>query len=244
MNFGGNKIKKINKKKIKSKNIIANKNIYFYEYINAKNKIFNYNLKDISIFIIYSKRSYIITHKKKILLQSNMLINISNLNFTLQLSEAKLFIAGTKINKLKNIKFSIVTKNKIYKVYKPWGYELWFTGKKNKNFSFKKIFIKPGCRTSLQYHNKKEETNFLYSGRIYLHYSIGKFNNHQNYNIKKKILSPYSIIDIKPKYIHRVETLSEVELYEVSTPHLDDVIRLDDDTNRKSGKIVSEHKKK
>lgn len=246
MNFGGNKIKKILKKEIKNRHILANKKLYYYEFINKKNEIYNYKLKDASIFIYDSKKSYITYRDKKILLKKNTLINISNEKFALNISEAKIFIAGTKKNVSNIKKFTVVKKSKIYKVSKPWGYELWFTGKDNKNFSFKKIFLKSGFKTSLQYHNKKEETNFLFSGEIFIHYSSISLNNKKNLNIEttKTKLTPFSIIDIKPKIVHRVESITSTELYEVSTPYLDDVIRLADDSNRKDGKILSEHKKK
>ena len=62
-------------------------------------------------------------------------------------------------------------------------------------------------------------------------------------HIRTKVLSSFHSIFVKPNTIHRIEALTNIKLFEVSTPNLSDVIRLSDDTNRPSGKIVAEHKK-
>ena len=65
------------------------------------------------------------------------------------------YLVASLINyKKKNQKIQVKA-TKIYKVKKPWGYELWYTGKLNRNLIFKKIFIKKGTKTSLQFHKKK-----------------------------------------------------------------------------------------
>ena len=51
------------------------------------------------------------------------------------------------------------------------------------------------------------------------------------------------VIDVEPKTIHRIEAVTDLTLYETSTPHLDDVIRLQDDKSRESGLIQYEHSK-
>ena len=48
-------------------------------------------------------------------------------------------------------------------------------------------------------------------------------------------------MNVKNFAIHRIEAISDILLFEVSTPHLDDVIRLLDDNKRKDGKILKEH---
>ena len=138
----------------------------------------------------------------------------------------------------------------IYKVSKPWGYEQWLTGPTNKQFAFKKIFLKKGTKTSLQYHIKKIESNFLYDGNAKLHYltknvplikknfsKILKFT-------KSSIVKKGHVINVRPKTIHRLEAISNLVLFEVSSPHLSDVVRVSDDSNRPDGKIKDEHKKK
>ena len=56
-------------------------------------------------------------------------------------------------------------------------------------------------------------------------------------------LKNVSLIDVKPYNLHRIKALTNIKLYETSTNHLDDVVRIMDDSNRKSGRIQSEHKK-
>ena len=55
--------------------------------------------------------------------------------------------------------------NKIKKVNKPWGYELWIASNENKaKFAMKEIYIKSGFKTSFQFHEKKEECNYIING--------------------------------------------------------------------------------
>ena len=116
--------------------------------------------------------------------------------------------------------------------------------KRDKNFAFKKIFLKKGKKTSLQIHEKKQETNFLFKGNAYLHFLIKNKKLDEinlNKDIKKiKIRNPVTV-NVDPETVHRIEAIDNLTLYEVSTPHLDDVIRLQDDLSRQSGLIISEH---
>lgn len=131
----------------------------------------------------------------------------------------------------------------IHKVKKPWGYELWINGEKP-TYSFKKIFIKKSNRTSLQFHKKKVETNYLFKGKAEL--TMSKKNGKQNKdlilkNIVKNRIKEGNFININNYAVHRIKAISDIILYEVSTPHLNDVIRIADDKNRSHGKIASEH---
>ena len=130
-----------------------------------------------------------------------------------------------------------------YKVSKPWGYELWLNGE-NAHFCAKKIVIKAGNQTSLQYHNFKEETNLVESGDVVLvrqndmSVPIDQVNAH--HLIQEQFAGPICF-HVVPRTVHRLKAISDVSLFEVSTPHLDDVVRLQDDANRSSGRIDSEH---
>jgi len=111
------------------------------------------------------------------------------------------------------------------KIMKPWGYELLI--EKNKNYMFKKLFMKQGHRCSLQFHKKKIETIFIVSGDLKIFY--GK-------NIKKlkyKTFKPNETITLNPKIIHRMQAVSDCVYLESSTPEITDVVRLSDDYNRK-----------
>lgn len=110
---------------------------------------------------------------------------------------------------------------------KPWGREIWFAH--NDKYAGKILEIKKGHRYSLQYHEKKEETQYLHSGKVKFIYGTEKDN------LQEKILNPGDKVDVHPYTIHRVEALEDSQIFEVSSPDLDDVIKLDDDYGR-SGK--------
>ena len=112
-------------------------------------------------------------------------------------------------------------------VEKPWGYEeIWAL---TDQYAGKKIYIKKGHKLSKQYHKKKEETIFVLKGVLNLEIEYGlEFGEEYT-----KIMNPGSAYHIKPGTIHRFcAERGDVELIEVSTPELDDVIRLEDDYDR------------
>lgn len=121
-------------------------------------------------------------------------------------------------------------------VSKPWGSETWLAYGEGMPYALKIIFLKKGTKTSLQYHVHKQETNFVYSGRIVLHYQKEKGEQ-----IRTVELGPKSCIQVPPGLIHRVEALEDTVLVEASTNHLDDVVRVSDDYNRPDGYIPEEH---
>ena len=112
-------------------------------------------------------------------------------------------------------------------IKKPWGEEIWFA--QNNHYAGKILKVKKGHRYSLQYHERKIETQYLYKGSIKL-----TFGTEQN-NLQERILQEGEKFDINPPTIHRVEALEDSEIFEVSTPELDDVVKLHDDYGR-SGK--------
>ena len=127
-------------------------------------------------------------------------------------------------------------------VNKPWGKEVWINyregeniGDETKLYVMKKLYIIKGTKTSFQYHQKKSETNFLVKGKV-----EAWFESRPGY-IEKKILNAGSIWSIPPNTKHRIITLEDVTLLEASTPEVDDVIRIADDTLRGNGRIQSEH---
>jgi mannose-6-phosphate isomerase len=118
-------------------------------------------------------------------------------------------------------------------VIKPWGKEEWIAH--NQFYALKLITLNQGHRTSLHYHDEKHETYYVNHGRI-LSWLEG-----ENGDIDKKEMQAGSIVEIVPGRAHRVEAIEDTILIEVSTPHLDDVIRVEDDFGRGSGPIASEH---
>lgn len=114
--------------------------------------------------------------------------------------------------------------NKVEIKPKPWGHEIWFAH--TENYAGKVLVIKKGHRYSLQYHEKKRETQFIYKGKVKL-----TFGTDQN-DLKEKILNAGDKIEVHPYTIHRLEALEDSEVFEVSTPDLDDVVKLHDDYGR------------
>ena len=118
-------------------------------------------------------------------------------------------------------------------VIKPWGKEVWL--ELNDRYCYKRIYINQGHRTSFQYHNKKMETNYIISGKaeVWLENGGGE--------IEKKIMNADDFFTILPPKKHRVVALTDIILQEVSTPEVDDVVRIEDDAGRPDGRIASEH---
>ena len=147
--------------------------------------------------------------------------------------------------------YKIVKKHK--SVSKPWGHEIWYVWFKDYHV-LKKIFMKKGNKCSLQYHDQKYETNFLVDGKAKIIKGLYINLNDNKKNIFEKILNtdlhndystvsnaPYVFTNV-PGEVHRVYSEEDYTAYEVSTPQLDDVVRVQDDSKRASGLIASEHK--
>lgn len=122
-------------------------------------------------------------------------------------------------------------------VTKPWGREVWLH---KCHVSLKLIEINAGHQTSLQYHRRKHETNVLWSGTATL--MMGR-EGHAEHTRAVEIMDfcPKEYINVAPLTVHRICARTDIVLVEASTPDLDDVVRLHDDTNRPDGRIESEH---
>lgn len=115
----------------------------------------------------------------------------------------------------------------ITKVDKPWGHELIFAT--TKDYVGKILFIRAGHALSLQFHRVKEETIFLQSGKMDFQLENDKGE------VEHIILSPGMSQHILPNRKHRMTAVEDCLVFEVSTPHLNDVVRLDDRYGRQSG---------
>ena len=118
-------------------------------------------------------------------------------------------------------------------INKPWGREVWL--ELNDKYCYKRIYIKAGTRTSFQYHLKKLETNYIIEGE-----AEGWLEN-KNGEIVKSIKRKDDFFNVIPLRKHRVIAITDLILQEVSTPEVDDVIRIEDDNNRPDGRVISEH---
>ena len=108
------------------------------------------------------------------------------------------------------------------RVEKPWGHELWWA--RTDRYVGKILHVKRGESLSLQYHNVKDETIMLQSGRLLFETrSTGEEGE-----LRKVEMSPGDVVHITPGTLHRMTALEDCDIVEVSTPELDDVVRLED----------------
>ncbi len=106
------------------------------------------------------------------------------------------------------------------RVEKPWGYEIWwaYTDK----YVGKILSVNKGSRLSLQYHITKDETLMVLSGIADITVGDSVF----------EVTPTSGSIRIIPNTVHRIRAVTDVTLIEVSTPEVEDVVRVDDDYGR------------
>jgi mannose-6-phosphate isomerase-like protein (cupin superfamily) len=110
------------------------------------------------------------------------------------------------------------------RVEKPWGYELIWA--ESDRYVGKVLHVKAGERLSLQYHEKKMETILVWSGRMtFEFYRDGEAPQRQ-------VLGPGQSFHIATGLRHRMIAIEDTDIFEVSTPELDDVVRLEDQYGR------------
>jgi mannose-6-phosphate isomerase-like protein (cupin superfamily) len=105
------------------------------------------------------------------------------------------------------------------KVEKPWGYEIRFAA--TDRYAGKVLFIRAGHQLSLQYHEAKDESIYVQEGTMELVLDRETVR-----------LGPGEYRRIAPGTVHRFRSVTDCLLFEVSTPELDDVVRLEDDYGR------------
>jgi len=107
------------------------------------------------------------------------------------------------------------------RVDKPWGYELiWAL---TEDYCGKVLFVRAGESLSLQFHREKDESWYVQSGRAEVH--VGAAGEAM---LKREVLSTGAALHFRPGTVHRVTALEDTTILEVSTPQLDDVVRLED----------------
>jgi len=114
--------------------------------------------------------------------------------------------------------------NPMVRVEKPWGYEIHWA--RTDRYVGKILHINAGHALSLQYHNVKDETIYLSTGRLLYELEIeGRLTGRE--------LTPGDTVHVTPKTVHRMTALEDCDVFEVSTPEIDDVVRLEDRYGRK-----------
>lgn len=109
----------------------------------------------------------------------------------------------------------------VRKVEKPWGHELiWAL---TDTYCGKVLFVKAGHSLSLQFHRVKDEAWLIQSGRARL--ELGRTGDGV---LKEEVITAGDAFHFPAGTVHRVTALEDTTILEVSTPELDDVVRLED----------------
>jgi mannose-6-phosphate isomerase len=109
----------------------------------------------------------------------------------------------------------------VRRVEKPWGHELiWAL---TDTYCGKVLFVKAGHALSLQFHREKDESWLVQSGRAKL--ELGDAGQGA---LAEEVVGAGYAFHYRPGTVHRVTALEDTTILEVSTPQLDDVVRLED----------------
>lgn len=109
-------------------------------------------------------------------------------------------------------------------VEKPWGREIWVAI--TNHYALKIIELNRDKRSSLQYHNVKSEHIYVDAGVLQVEEEI-------NGEMVTTVYHPGDVLYNPPGKKHRTQALENVRIIEVSTPEVDDVVRVEDDYGRK-----------
>jgi mannose-6-phosphate isomerase len=111
------------------------------------------------------------------------------------------------------------------RVDKPWGYELiWAL---TEDYCGKVLFVRAGESLSLQFHRRKDESWYVESGRAEL--QVGDVGGAL---LDAEVLQAGAALRFRPGTVHRVKAIEDTTILEVSTPQIDDVVRLEDSYGR------------
>lgn len=111
------------------------------------------------------------------------------------------------------------------RVEKPWGYEIWWAV--TPAYAGKILHVNAGHRLSLQLHEVKDESSYVLSGRLLL-----VKGESVDAPLTESELGPGAIWHNLPNEVHTVQAIEDTDILEVSTPELDDVVRLQDNYGR------------
>jgi mannose-6-phosphate isomerase len=111
------------------------------------------------------------------------------------------------------------------RVEKPWGWELVWA--EAEEYVGKLLFVRAGESLSLQYHERKDESWLVQEGRARL--ELGDVGG----ELEAVEITPGDTFRFRPGTVHRVTAIADTLVIEVSTPHLTDVVRLEDRYGRK-----------
>jgi mannose-6-phosphate isomerase len=106
------------------------------------------------------------------------------------------------------------------RVDKPWGHEVWWA--QTDHYAGKLLVVTAGHKLSIQLHNEKDETSYLLSGRMLL------WQGPSADELTEWTIEPGMCWRNEPGVVHSIEAIEDSTVLEVSTPQLDDIVRLGD----------------
>jgi mannose-6-phosphate isomerase len=116
----------------------------------------------------------------------------------------------------------------VEKVEKPWGHELvWAL---SEEYCGKVLFVRAGHSLSLQFHRVKDESWYVQDGRAQIELAAAG-----QAIPASEVVGAGAAFRFRPGTVHRVTALEDTTILEVSTPHLDDIVRLEDMYGRVEG---------
>ena len=120
------------------------------------------------------------------------------------------------------------------RVEKPWGFELIWA--EAEEYVGKLLFVRAGHALSLQYHDRKDESWFVQEGRATV--ELGEVDGPPETPVPEDLvldlelevieIGPGDAFRFRPRTVHRITAIEDTLVLEVSTPHLEDVVRIDD----------------
>jgi len=111
------------------------------------------------------------------------------------------------------------------KVEKPWGHELIWA--KAEDYAGKLLFVRAGQALSLQFHREKDESWYVLEGRAEI--ELGAAGQAV---LKAEVVGPGAAFRFRPGTVHRIRAVEDTTILEVSTPQLEDIVRLEDEYGR------------
>lgn len=106
------------------------------------------------------------------------------------------------------------------RVEKPWGHEIWWA--QTEHYAGKLLHVRAGQRLSLQLHREKDESSYVLSGRLCL------IRGPSADDLGELEIGAGFAWRAEPGVVHSLEAIEDSVVVEVSTPQLDDVVRLED----------------
>lgn len=106
------------------------------------------------------------------------------------------------------------------RVEKPWGHEVWWA--QTDDYAGKLLHVEAGHQLSLQLHREKDESSYLLSGRLRLTWGPTADE------LSEEEIGPGHAWRVEPGTVHSIEAIEDSVVLEVSTPNLNDVVRLED----------------